>query len=76
MLLGRFGVIIPILVIAGSMAGKNRTAENEGTFHADNPLFAIVLLLSILIVIALTFVPVLLLGPVVEHLLLLNSTHF
>jgi K+-transporting ATPase ATPase A chain len=76
MLLGRFGVIIPVLVIAGSLAGKHQIAENEGTFHADNSLFAIVLLVSILIVAALTFVPVLLLGPVAEHLLMLGSTHF
>jgi K+-transporting ATPase ATPase A chain len=76
MLLGRFGVIIPVLVITGSLAGKHQIAENEGTFHADNTLFAIVLLVSILIVAALTFVPVLLLGPVAEHLLMPGSTHF
>jgi K+-transporting ATPase ATPase A chain len=76
MLSGRFGVIVPVLVIAGSLARKTTFAENDGTFHADNPTFAIVLLISILIVGALTFVPVLLVGPVVEHLLLLTGALF
>jgi potassium-transporting ATPase potassium-binding subunit len=70
MLLGRYGVIIPVLAIAGGMAVKQPVAENEGTFRADTTMFAIVLLLSILLIVALTFVPILLLGPVVEHLLL------
>ncbi len=76
MLLGRFGVIIPVLIIAGSMARKTPVAENEGTFHADNSMFAIVLLLSILIVGALTFFPALMLGPIVENLLLKHGVLF
>jgi K+-transporting ATPase ATPase A chain len=76
MILGRYGVIIPVLAIAGSMAAKQPVAENEGAFRADTTTFAIVLLLSILLVVALTFVPILLLGPVVEHLLLPTGSLF
>lgn len=72
MLIGRFGVIIPMLAIAGSLAGKNITPTSAGTFRTDNWLFAVLLIAVILIVGGLTYFPALSLGPVVEHLLLMK----
>jgi len=76
MLLGRFGIIIPVLAIAGCLARKSTVAESDGAFHADNAMFAAILVISILIVGALTFVPILLLGPVTEHLLMVFGKLF
>ncbi|HEY3369862.1 MAG TPA: potassium-transporting ATPase subunit KdpA [Prolixibacteraceae bacterium] len=76
MLIGRFGVIIPVLAIAGNMAGKNITPPSAGTFHTDNWLFAGLLTATILIVGGLTFFPALSLGPIVEHLLLNKGITF
>ena len=70
MLIGRFGVIIPILAIAGSLAAKNITPPSAGTFRTDNWLFIGLLISVILIVGGLTYFPALSLGPVVEHLLM------
>lgn len=70
MLIGRFGVILPVLAIAGSMVHKKITPESAGTFHTDNWLFAGLLTAVILIVGGLTFFPALSLGPIVEHLLM------
>ncbi|QQS52435.1 MAG: potassium-transporting ATPase subunit KdpA [Bacteroidota bacterium] len=70
MLIGRFGVIIPVLAIAGSMAKKKITPPSAGTFRTDNWLFIGLLIGVILIVGGLTFFPALSLGPIVEHLLL------
>ena len=70
MWIGRFGVIVPALVIAGSMVGKKAAPPSPGTFPTDGPLFVALLIAVILIVGALTFFPVLSLGPVVEHLLM------
>ena len=70
MWIGRFGVIIPALAIAGSMVGKKVTPPSPGTFPTDGPLFVVLLVAVILIVGALTFFPVLSLGPIVEQLLL------
>jgi len=72
MLIGRFGVIIPVLAIAGNMAGKKITPPSAGTFHTDNWLFAGLLTATILIVGGLTFFPALSLGPIVEHLMLIK----
>jgi K+-transporting ATPase ATPase A chain len=71
MWIGRFGVIIPALAIAGSMVGKKVTPPSPGTFPTDSPLFVVLLVAVILIVGALTFFPVLSLGPIVEQFLLL-----
>lgn len=68
MLIGRFAIIIPMLVIAGSLANKNITPISNGTFHTDNVLFGFLLFSVILIVGALTFLPALSLGPIAEHL--------
>ncbi|MFA5329465.1 MAG: potassium-transporting ATPase subunit KdpA [Prolixibacteraceae bacterium] len=76
MLIGRFGVIIPVLAIAGSLAGKNITPTSAGTFRTDNWLFAGLLIAVILIVGGLTYFPALSLGPVVEHLLMNSGITF
>ena len=68
MLLGRFFAVIPILAIAGNLAKKKSTAESVGTFPVTTPLFSTLLVSTILIVGALTFFPVLSLGPILEHL--------
>lgn len=70
MLIGRFLVIIPVLAIAGSMAGKKITPVSAGTFRTDTMLFAGLLIAVILIVGGLTFFPALALGPVMEHFLM------
>jgi K+-transporting ATPase ATPase A chain len=70
MLIGRFGVIVPVMAIAGSMATKKITPVSLGTFRTDNWLFVILLISVILIVGGLTFFPPLVLGPVVEHFLM------
>ena len=76
MLIGRFGVIIPILAIAGSMAKKKITPPSAGTFQTNNWLFIVLLIGVILIVGGLTYFPALSLGPIVEHLLMNNGITF
>jgi potassium-transporting ATPase potassium-binding subunit len=70
MLIGRFGIIIPVLAIAGSLVKKNIAPVTSGTLRSDNALFGFLLLSIILIVGALTFFPVLAIGPFLEHLLM------
>jgi K+-transporting ATPase ATPase A chain len=70
MLIGRFGVIIPVMAIAGNMARKKITPESTGTFKTDNWLFVLLLIGVILIVGGLTFFPPLAIGPIVEHFLM------
>jgi K+-transporting ATPase ATPase A chain len=69
MLLGRYGMIIPILALAGSMAAKRVVAPSLGTFPTTGPLFGVLIIGVIIIVGALTFFPALALGPIVEQLL-------
>jgi potassium-transporting ATPase potassium-binding subunit len=76
MLIGRYGVIIPVLAIAGNLAKKKITPLSTGTFRTDNWLFVGLLIGVILIIGGLTFFPVLSLGPVIEHLLLRNGMVF
>jgi potassium-transporting ATPase potassium-binding subunit len=76
MLVGRFGVILPILCIAGSMVEKRKSTAGQGTFPTDSPLFVGLLIGVILIVGGLTFLPTLALGPIVEHLLMHQGTAF
>ncbi len=76
MLLGRFGVIVPVLALAGSLAAKKTVPPSSGTFPTDGPLFAVLLSGVILIVTALTYFPALTLGPVLEHLLLTAGRTF
>ncbi len=74
--IGRFGIIVPVMVIAGSMAGKTAAPPSPGTFPTDQPLFVAMLIAVVLIVGALTFFPALSLGPIVEHFLLLSGRGF
>ena len=67
---GRFGVIVPVLAIAGSLAGKKRMAVTAGTLPTHGPLFVTLLIGTVLLVGLLNYVPALALGPVVEHLML------
>jgi K+-transporting ATPase ATPase A chain len=76
MLIGRFGVIIPVLAIAGNMAKKKITPLSAGTFHTDNWLFIGLLIAVILIVGGLTHFPALSLGPVIDHLLMNSGITF
>lgn len=76
MLIGRFGVIVPVLAIAGSMAGKKTVAPGPGTFETTGPLFTVMLAATVMIVGALTFFPALALGPIVEQLLMLAGKAF
>ena len=76
MLLGRFFVVIPILAIAGNLARKKTAPASLGTFPVTGPLFAVLLVSTILIVGALTFFPALSLGPILEHLLMLAGKAF
>src|SRR4029077_4153682 len=69
MLIGRYGMIIPILALAGSMAAKRRVAASLGTFPTTGVLFSVLLVGVIVIVGALNFFPALALGPIVEQLL-------
>jgi K+-transporting ATPase ATPase A chain len=68
MAFGRFGVLIPVLAIAGSLVGKNVTPATAGTLPTHTPLFVVLLVAVVVVVGALTFVPALALGPVVEQL--------
>jgi K+-transporting ATPase ATPase A chain len=76
MLVGRFGVIFPFLAIAGSLAGKNIAPVSSGTFRTDSLLFFFLLTFVIIIIGALTFLPHLVLGPIVEHFLMKNGKLF
>jgi K+-transporting ATPase ATPase A chain len=75
-LLGRFFSVIPILAIAGSLARKKHVPESAGTFPVTTPLFSTLLVSTVVIVGALTFFPVLSLGPILEHLLMLAGRSF
>jgi len=67
MLIGRFAIIIPVLAIAGSMIRKPKAAATSGTFPTHGPLFVTLLVLTVVILGALTFFPVLALGPIAEE---------
>ncbi len=70
MFMGRFLMIIPMLAVAGNLAGKKIVPASAGTFPVTTPLFSVLLVSVILILGALTFFPALSLGPILEHLLL------
>ncbi|WP_321810999.1 MULTISPECIES: potassium-transporting ATPase subunit KdpA [unclassified Burkholderia] len=67
---GRFGTIVPVLAIAGSLAAKKRIAVTSGTLPTHGPLFVVLLLGTVMLVGALTYMPALALGPGVEHLMM------
>jgi len=76
MLLGRFGVILPVLALSSALGLKKITPPNSGTFPTNGVTFMVVLGGVILIVGALTFFPVLLLGPVADHFLMMSGRTF
>ena len=73
MLFGRFIMMVPVLALAGNMARKKLVPPSEASFPASGPTFVIILIGTVLIVGALTFLPALALGPIVEHLLMTGS---
>src|SRR6202453_2580049 len=76
MLIGRFFMIIPMLAIAGNLAKKKPVPASAGTFPVTTALFAVLAVVVIVIVGALTFFPALSLGPVLEHLLMMAGKTF
>ena len=75
-LVGRFGMIIPVMALAGSLGRKKLVATGAGTFPVSGTLFVILLIGTILLVGALTFLPALTLTPILEHFLMLNGKLF
>ena len=75
-LVGRFGMIIPVMALAGSLGRKKLVATSAGTFPVSGSLFVILLIGTILLVGALTFLPALTLTPILEHFLMLNGKLF
>jgi len=67
MLLGRFALMIPVLAIAGSLGRKQSVPPSAGTLPTNTPLFAAMLVGVTVIIVGLTYFPVLALGPIVEH---------
>jgi K+-transporting ATPase ATPase A chain len=76
MMFGRFAVAVPALALAGAMAGKKAVPEGPGTFTTHSGIFVALLIGVIVIVGALTFLPADSLGPIVEHLLVLQGKTF
>ena len=76
MLFGRFLMIIPMLAVAGHLGRQKRIPPSPGRFPVTTPLFTVLLVSVIVIVGALTFFPALSLGPLVEHLLMLQGQVF
>jgi K+-transporting ATPase ATPase A chain len=74
MWIGRFGVIVPVLAMAGSLVAKKRLAPGEGTLPTHGPLFVVLLIGAVLLVGLLNYVPALALGPVVDHLILWSKS--
>jgi len=70
MLVGRFGVMLPVLAIAGSLARKKQVPAGPGTLPTHTPLFVFLLVFVVIVVGALSFLPTLALGPIVEHLMM------
>ena len=67
-LVGRFMLMVPALAIAGSLGRKQPVPASAGTFPTGTPLFAALLTTVVVIVVGLTYFPIIALGPVVEHL--------
>ena len=70
MIVGRYFLMVPVLAIAGSLAAKKIVPPSSGTLPTHTPLFVTLLVGTVILVGALTFVPALALGPIVEHLML------
>ncbi|HEV2738647.1 MAG TPA: potassium-transporting ATPase subunit KdpA [Candidatus Elarobacter sp.] len=76
MLFGRIAIMIPVIALAGALVGKRAVATTVGTFATTSPIFVVLLIGVIVIVGALTFFPADALGPIVEHLLLVQGKQF
>lgn len=76
MLIGRFLMIVPIMALAGSLAGKKAAPPSAGTFPVNGITFTVLLIGTVLLVGALNFLPALALGPIVEHFLMHQGTLF
>jgi K+-transporting ATPase ATPase A chain len=76
MLIGRFLMIVPVLALAGNLARKKLIPPGEASFPVSGPTFVAILIGTILVVGALTFLPVLALGPIVEHFLMTGTKVF
>jgi K+-transporting ATPase ATPase A chain len=76
MLVGRFAYVIPVLALAGGLAGKKKAPPSAGTFPTTGPLFVGLLIGVIVILYLLQYFPALALGPIVEHFLMLNGKTF
>jgi len=74
MLFSRYWLMIPVLAIAGSLASKKIVPVGLGTLPTHTPLFMVLLIITVLMVGALTFIPALALGPIVEHIQLTQHT--
>ena len=72
MLLGRYWIIVPIMALAGSLAAKKVVPAGAGTLPTHTPLFVVLLIGIVILVGALVFIPALALGPIVEHLLMIQ----
>jgi K+-transporting ATPase ATPase A chain len=76
MLIGRFLMIVPILALAGNLAGKKLIPASAGTFQTEGLTFVVLLIGTVVLVGALTFLPALAVGPIVEHYLMGAGTLF
>jgi K+-transporting ATPase ATPase A chain len=76
MLIGRFLMIVPILALAGNLASKKLIPASAGTFQTEGVTFVVLLIGTVLLVGALTFLPALAMGPIVEHYLMHAGTLF
>ena len=76
MILGRYAIIVPMLTVAGSLALKSPVPATAGTFPTHGPLFVLLLVITVLILGALTFFPALVLGPIAEHVSMLGGQTF
>jgi len=72
MLIGRFWTLVPTLAIAGSLGKKTYHPESAGTLRTDGPMFVGLLIAVVVVVAALSFIPALALGPIIEHLLMIH----
>jgi K+-transporting ATPase ATPase A chain len=73
MLFGRFIMVVPVLALAGNLARKKLVPPGEASFPVTGPIFVVILIGTVIIVGALTFLPALALGPIVEHLLMTGT---
>jgi K+-transporting ATPase ATPase A chain len=76
MLIGRFLIIVPVLALAGNLAGKRQVPASVGTFRTEGFTFVVLLVGTIVLVGALTHLPSLAVGPVVEHFLMTTGKLF